>query len=79
MKELLEQIAKEQSERLNSIDVSLAEIKKDLNYHIMRTDLLESEFKPVKKHVETVNILAKVFSALVTAAAGLAGLVKYFL
>lgn len=78
-RDLLEQIAKEQAEKLSTIDKNVAEIRLDLNYHIKRTDLLEEEFKPVKKHVEIVNALAKILTSIIVLSAALAGIYKTFL
>jgi archaellum component FlaC len=39
---------------LSSIDVTLASQHESLKYHIKRTELLEAELKPIKKHVDMV-------------------------
>lgn len=46
------------------IKVHIAEIKKDLRYHIKRTDLLEADIKPVKKHVATVQAILKILGLI---------------
>jgi regulator of replication initiation timing len=43
------------SKEISEVNVHIAEIKKDLRYHIKRTDLLELEVKPIKKHVVMVS------------------------
>lgn len=42
-------------DRLGKIDVTLAEQHITLKDHIRRTELLESEIKPIKKHVDMVK------------------------
>ena len=73
------------SQKLDRHTEILGEIRSDLNYHIRRTDLLETtvkeqreEFKPVRRHVELVNSLAKVFMALVTISGVVAGILRLF-
>ena len=46
-------------EDINEIKVMLAEMQKDLKYHIKRTDLLEAQVKPVVEHVSFVHRLSK--------------------
>lgn len=46
------------------IGVHIAEIKKDLKYHIKRTDLLEADVKPIKKHVSNVHAILKLVGML---------------
>lgn len=41
--------------RLDNIDIHMAEIKKDLKYHILRTDKLEDRVLPIESHVLMVN------------------------
>lgn len=65
-------------EVLQQIVVDIAEIKKDLNYHIKRTDRLEEQVQPVKQHVDTMNSLAKITLALIAAGSGIAAIVKIF-
>ena len=67
-------------EHLNDITVLLARQEEQLRYHIKRTDLLEEsvdllrkDFIPVKKHVELVNSLCKIFTILVGIAGGISG------
>lgn len=38
------------SDKIASIDVTLAAQHESLKYHIKRTDLLEKELTPIKKH-----------------------------
>jgi len=48
-------------EILADMRISLSEIRKDLNYHIKRTDILENtvvkDLPPLKVHVDRVNFL----------------------
>lgn len=65
--------------QIDKMSISIAEIKKDLNYHIKRTDLLEEEIKPVKKHVVAVNTLFKAALILLGAIGTIAGVIKLFI
>jgi uncharacterized coiled-coil protein SlyX len=72
-------------ERLTSIDVTLAKQHEQLAHHIFRTDLaekhleiLEQEFKPVKKHVIAVDTALKVIGAVASVTAFFAGIAKLF-
>lgn len=62
-------------ERLGSIDVTLAKQHDQLEYHIKRTDLLESELKPVRDHVRFLKTAMKWIAVCGT----IAGIVKLFL
>tara|TARA_B100000029_G_scaffold52851_1_gene47958 strand:+ start:2341 stop:2592 length:252 start_codon:yes stop_codon:yes gene_type:complete len=42
-------------ERIDNIDKHLAVYNAQLRFHIKRTDLLESEVKPLKIHLHKVN------------------------
>ena len=60
-------------ERIDSIDKHLAVYNAQLRFHIKRTDMLESEVKPLKIHLHKVNgiltfigILATVITIVVT-------------
>jgi len=57
MEDKIDRIGGEVSE----VNIHIAEIKKDLRYHIKRTDLLEAEVKPIKKHVIMVSGVMKFF------------------
>lgn len=69
-------------EMLQQILLQQQEMKDDLRYHIKRTDLLEAKVErdlpPVKRHVDLVNGMAKVFSALVALSVGVIAIVKFF-
>lgn len=43
-------------EHLERMAIELAEIRKDLNYHIMRTDILEKQTKPVIKVYHWIQV-----------------------
>lgn len=61
--------------RLDSVDVRLAEYNKQLDYHIVRTDELQEQMKPVQAHVEQVKGAGKLIlllSTLATIAGGIA-------
>jgi len=57
MEDKIDRIGGEVSE----VNIHIAEIKKDLRYHIKRTDLLEAEVNPIKKHVIMVSGVMKFF------------------
>jgi hypothetical protein len=54
--------------RLDTLDVTMVKNTMSLEEHIKRTNLLEEDFKPVKKHVELVNTASKIVSGVVGAA-----------
>lgn len=51
-------------DRLNNIDVSLVRQTVSLEEHIRRTNLLEEEIKPVKRHVLMVEAIFKIIGVL---------------
>ncbi len=51
-------------DRLNSIDLSLVRNTISLEDHIKRTNLLEDEIKPIKKHVLMVEAVLKLIGIL---------------
>jgi endonuclease III len=55
-------------ERLDGSEKILERNTLSLEEHIKRTNLLEEEFKPVKRHVEFMNAVAKVVSVAAGAA-----------
>ena len=70
-------------EKLSSIDVTLAKQAKDLEHHIYRTDLAESniellrtEMQPVKKHVALMDASLKVIGAIASAVTFVIGVIK---
>lgn len=80
MKDALDLILKklEQSDaRLNSIDVTLAKQHVSLTEHIRRTEILESEVRPIKHHVSMVQGAIK-FIGLLSTAFAIALAVKSF-
>jgi hypothetical protein len=66
-KELLQEMSKS-LERLDvsvdSINVTLAVQAEQLKHHILRTELLEEEMKPVREHVSRVNALLLLFGGI---------------
>lgn len=69
--------------KISSIDITLAKQAKDLEHHIYRTDLAESniellrsEIEPVKKHVALVDASLKVIGAIATIATFVLGVVR---
>jgi predicted nucleic acid-binding Zn-ribbon protein len=70
-------------EKLSSIDVTLAKQAKDLEHHIYRTDLAESniellrtEMQPVKKHVALMDASLKVIGAIASVVTFVIGVIK---
>jgi len=52
------------SERLNSVDVTLAQQHESLKIHIRRTELLEEKLEPVEKHVAMMSGALKLVGIL---------------
>jgi predicted nucleic acid-binding Zn-ribbon protein len=70
-------------EKLSSIDITLAKQAKDLEHHIYRTDLAESnieilrkEMQPVKKHVALMDASLKVIGAIASVITFVIGIIK---
>jgi len=71
--------------KISNIDVTLAKQAKDLEHHIYRTDLAESniellrtEMQPVKKHVALMDAGLKIIGALSSISMFIMGIVKMF-
>jgi predicted nucleic acid-binding Zn-ribbon protein len=71
--------------KISNIDVTLAKQAKDLEHHIYRTDLAESniellrsEMQPVKKHVALMDASLKVIGALSSIVMFVLGIAKMF-
>lgn len=47
-------------DRIGSIDVTLVKQHESLKHHIKRTEILEQELRPIKKHVSTVSAIMKI-------------------
>lgn len=65
--DILIQIIKRQDDIFDLISQQkeiLAKQQESLNYHIKRTDLLEEDLRPVKKHVYMINGFLKGFGAV---------------
>ena len=70
-------------EKISSIDVTLAKQAKDLEHHIYRTDLAESniellrtEMQPVKRHVALMDASLKVIGAIASVVTFVIGVIK---
>jgi archaellum component FlaC len=70
-------------EKISSIDVTLAKQAKDLEHHIYRTDLAESniellrtEMQPVKRHVALMDASLKVIGAIASVVTFVIGIIK---
>jgi membrane carboxypeptidase/penicillin-binding protein PbpC len=64
------------TEKLSSIDVTLAVNTQSLVEHVKRTNLLEAELKPVSKHVVMMETTFKVIGIVGSAAAFILGCLK---
>jgi hypothetical protein len=64
------------SEKIGNIDITLVEVKKDLGYHIKRTDLLEEHVKPAIELVEEVRLVKKIGKFLIAIGVSGAGIAK---
>lgn len=51
-------------DRVGSIDVTIAKQQVSLNEHIKRTNMLEAELKPIKRHVYMIQGALKLIAAL---------------
>ena len=67
MSKRLEDKLEKLDERLDTISTTLAVNTQSLKEHMKRTEMLESELKPVKAHVQLMNALAKVGVAAIGA------------
>jgi predicted nucleic acid-binding Zn-ribbon protein len=70
-------------EKISNIDITLAKQAKDLEHHIYRTDLAESniellrsEIEPVKKHVALMDASLKVIGAIATISTFVLGVIR---
>ncbi len=63
-------------ERLDSVDKTLVKQESSLAEHIRRTELLEEDLKPVKRHIAHVEGAFKLVGAL-SLVAGLLSLFKF--
>lgn len=56
-------------EKIHSIDKTLERNTTSLEYHILRTNLLEADLKPIKSHVTLMNNIFKIiiFFSIITA------------
>lgn len=71
--------------KISSIDVTLAKQSKDLEHHIYRTDLAETniellrnEIQPVKKHIAFMDASLKLIGALSSVFMFVMGVIKMF-
>lgn len=64
------------SERLNSIDKTLVKQEENLKEHMRRTQILEDDIKPVKKHVARVEGAFKLVGLVATLVGIAVGIVK---
>jgi hypothetical protein len=76
--EKLEQKIDKLDERLDQIQVILAKQHESIEHHIKRTDLLESEVKPIKILVYQIMGVAKFLALLATISALATSYLKWF-
>ncbi len=50
--------------RLDNIDITLTKQAKDLEYHILRTNILQDKIQPIEKHVIFINNATKIIIAI---------------
>jgi len=48
-------------DKLDTLNIEQVKIKKDLKYHIKRTDILEEEVKPISKVYQAIKWLIPTF------------------
>lgn len=53
-------------QRLDNVDITLAKQSVVLEQHVKRTNLLEDEIRPIKKHVDRVNAIMWLMSGILT-------------
>lgn len=63
-------------EHIGSIDVTLGKQHVSLCEHIRRTELLEQEVEPIKKHVAMVSGVIKLVLILASVGAGIEGVIS---
>lgn len=67
-------------EHISSIESTLAGQHVQLKEHIRRTELLETDMAPVKRHVNMINGIVKLFGLIAAGGAGfegIAAIIKY--
>ena len=64
----------EMDKRLDNIDITLVKQSKDLEYHILRTDILQEKVVPIEKHVTLINATVKIIIALAGAISFIVGI-----
>lgn len=65
------------SDKLSDINISIARIEVDIAHHIKRTDLLEKQVEPMKKHADELTGVIK-FLKLLALIIGLIEAVRMF-
>lgn len=67
------------TDRLNSIDVTLAKQSVILEEHVKRTNLLEDKIAPVEKHVLVLHAVFKMIGALAMMGGGVHSILHWLL
>jgi len=60
-----------------NVDVTLVKQQAQLDYHILRTNILEAEVKPIKDHVHIVDATIKVAGIIIGSGSIILGILKY--
>lgn len=66
------------SEKLSSIDKTLVAQHESLKEHIRRTELLEKDMEPIKKHVIMIQGGVKFLAILGTGVGIIGGIIKFW-
>ena len=66
-------------DKLDNIDTHLAIYNEQLKIHIKRTELLEEDVKPIKKHVAYVGAAFKIVGTAAAISIGLLTAIKPFI
>lgn len=74
--ERIEQKLDSVSDRLSSIDTTLAAQHESLKQHMKRSDLLEAQVEPLKRHVAMVEGIARAIGGVAVLAAILEAVVQ---
>lgn len=64
-------------DRLDAVDKHLAVYNEQLEYHIKRTNLLEQDLAPIKKHVIQVQGITKFLIGAIGLTTAIIGILKY--
>ena len=66
------------SDEIGNINITLAKQHITLEEHVRRTEILEDEIRPIKKHVAMVNGVLKLMGLLAPIIGAIAGALRWF-